>query len=140
MVLLPETPVCAAMTTLRPMVTLWPDVDEVVELGAAADARLFERAAIDRGVRADLHIIFDDEPALLRELRVLAGRAVAHVAEAIGAEHCARMHDHAISQFRAGIEHHARIKVAIAADAHAGADDDAGIDAGACADDRVSLR
>src|SRR6185437_12408405 len=48
-----------------------PHMNEVVELGAAADARYFKRAAIDRGVRSDFNIVFDDETALLWELRVL---------------------------------------------------------------------
>ena len=49
-------------------------VDEVIELRAPADARLFERAAIDGGVRANFDIVFDDESALLGKLHVLARR------------------------------------------------------------------
>src|SRR4030095_12265138 len=44
------------------------DVDEVVDLGAAADPRRTEAPPIDRDVRADLHVVLDDDRAALRDL------------------------------------------------------------------------
>ena len=46
------------------------DVDEVVEFCAAADASFRQCAAVDGAVGADLHVVFDDQCSLLRELRV----------------------------------------------------------------------
>ena len=48
-------------------------VHQVVDLRAAPDARLVECSAVDGGVSADLHIVFDGEGALLRKLRIRAG-------------------------------------------------------------------
>ena len=44
------------------------DLHEVVDLGARADARLADRGPIDRRVRADLHVVFDDDVGVLRDL------------------------------------------------------------------------
>ena len=42
------------------------DLHEIVDLGAFADDRVGHRAAIDRGVGADLDIVLDDDAADLR--------------------------------------------------------------------------
>ena len=49
------------------------DVNQVVDLDPAADARLAQRPAVDGRVGADLHVVFDHQRALLRELRIGAG-------------------------------------------------------------------
>ena len=47
------------------------DVNEVVDLCSAPNARFVERAAIDRGVRSDLDVILDDQPSHLRKFFVV---------------------------------------------------------------------
>src|SRR5262249_56337208 len=56
-------------------------LDEVVDLGAAADARGLEGAAVHGGAGADLDVVADLDVAELRHLHVLAVREA--VAEAI---------------------------------------------------------
>ena len=50
------------------------DLDEIVDLGAGADARLADGGTIDRRVRADLDVVFDDDAADLRNLVVACRR------------------------------------------------------------------
>src|SRR5215510_8405633 len=47
-----------------------PDLDEIVDFRAAADDGMAERRAVDGAVRADLHIVLDDDAAGLRDLAV----------------------------------------------------------------------
>ena len=44
------------------------DLHEVVELHAVLDHGVVDRAAVDRGVRADLHVVADHDAADLRDL------------------------------------------------------------------------
>src|SRR5262249_20604194 len=44
------------------------DLDEVVNLGVTADARLAQAAAVDAAVRLDLHVVFDYHLPRLRNL------------------------------------------------------------------------
>src|SRR5579885_3122709 len=97
-------------------------VDQIIELHAARNACFFERAAINCGVRANLHVIFDDKSSLLGKLQVFAGFGIAHIAETIGSQHCSGMHYHAVSEGDAGIEHNPRIDAAILTDSNSGAD------------------
>ena len=89
------------------------DVDEVVDLGSAADAGLLERAAVDGGVGADFDVVFDEEGSLLRELGVGAGGGVADVAEAVCTEDCAGVDDDAVAEGGAGVEDGAGIDAAV---------------------------
>ena len=106
-----------------------PDVNQVVELRSPSNPRLLQRAAVDSGVGADLHVVFNQQRPLLRKLGVSAGLLIAHIAKAIRAQHHSRMDDNAIPQRGSRIEHGARINAAVLADAHARADDRASIDA-----------
>ena len=92
------------------------DVDEVVDLYATGDAGFVEGSAIDGGVGADFHVVFDDEAALLRELRVLAAQSVADIAEAVGAEDCSGVDDDAVAEFDSGIDDDAWIDAAVVSD------------------------
>src|SRR3569833_2082323 len=47
------------------------DHDQIIELGALADHRVRQRAAIDGGAGADLDIVLDDDPAKLRQLKIV---------------------------------------------------------------------
>src|SRR6185312_4184232 len=58
------------------------DVDTVVDLCAASDAGLAERAPVDGGVGADFDVVLDDAGALLRKEKMRAGFRVADVTEA----------------------------------------------------------
>src|SRR4029077_4865671 len=111
------------------------DLDLVVELHAFLDDRIVERAAVDRGGCADLDIIADPHAADLRDLH--PAPVVVGDAEAVGADHGARVHDDAPSQRAAGIEHHARIEAAVVADLHALAHHAAGADRDARAKPRA---
>ena len=91
------------------------DLDQVVDLRAGADARLADGRTIDRRIRADLHVVFDDDAADLRNLFVGAVAATRE-AEAVAADH------------DAVLQHDA------AADADALADRDLGVDDAVVAD------
>jgi hypothetical protein len=58
---------------------------------------LLQRAAVDGRVGADLHVVLDQQRPLLRKLRVSAGLLVAHIAEAVRAQHHSGMNDDAIA-------------------------------------------
>ncbi len=66
------------------------DLDLVVELHAILDHRVVERAAVDGRVGADLDIVADEYAASLGDLD--PGLPILREAEAIGADHRARMH------------------------------------------------
>src|SRR5690606_36662653 len=72
------------------------DLDEIIYLGPLADHRIGKRAAIDRGVGADLDVVLDDDAAELGHL-VEAG-AARHVAEAVLADAHAGMDDDAVAE------------------------------------------
>src|SRR5690606_6751867 len=106
------------------------DMDQVIQLGARADHRIADRSAVDAGIRADFHIIPDGygakrmypRPALIPDLGARAkgftdlldprflGR---HEGKAVRADHSAGLAD------------------------EAGADGDAGTDAGALQDQGI---
>src|SRR6478672_14845 len=117
------------------------DLDLVVELDAILDHRVFERAAIDRGVRADLDIVADAHAADLRDLD--PAFAVERETEAVGADHGAGMHDHSVADEAAVVHADAGMEArigpygSIASNRNARPDQRARPDAGACADART---
>src|SRR5258706_11425651 len=96
------------------------DLDLVVELDAVADDRVLESAAVDGGVGADLDVVADGHATGLRNLDPLPG--IVGDAEAVGADHRARMNDGARADAAAGVDHDARIQAAVLADRDALAD------------------
>ncbi len=50
------------------------DVDEVIDLDAASNARRLKCSAVDGGVGANFDIVFEGECSLLRKLRVLSSQ------------------------------------------------------------------
>src|SRR4051812_24384275 len=60
------------------------DVDHVVELRAAPDARATERRAIDAGVRAELNVVFDHNGSDLWKLVIAV--IVPHVTKTVRTE------------------------------------------------------
>ena len=127
-------PVCAAITTLRPMLHVVADVNQIVELGPAANPGFFERPAVDGGVGSHLNIVLNDQRTLLGKLGVLPGRAIADIAEAIGSQHRPGVDHHPVSERGARVDDHPGVDVAIAADSHAGADHRSAVDDGPGAD------
>ena len=128
----PATPTCPASVTRSPMRRAardahlagqhavarrsrpMADLHQVVDLGAAPDARLVQRGAVDRGQRADLDVVLDHHDADLRDLLVAALR-VLREAEAVAADHGAVLHDHAVAQAAALAHLHARVQHAVLA-------------------------
>src|SRR2546422_2248028 len=72
------------------------DLHQVVDLGPAADDRLPERGAVDRRVRPNFDVVLDQHRAHLRDLPVRF--AVEGVAEAVGANHRARVNHDALAE------------------------------------------
>src|SRR5208337_1809430 len=92
------------------------DVHEVVDLGAAADAGFVESAAVDGGVGADFHIVFDRQASNLRELLVTSGLGIADVAEARTAEDSASLHDDTVAESCAWVDGNVRVEAAMVSD------------------------
>src|SRR3954462_12280611 len=110
------------------------DLDLVVELHALLDQRVVHGAAVDGRVGADLDVVADAHRADLRDLHPAPG--VVGEAEAIGADHGARMDDHAVTQRGARVDHRAGIEAAVVAEGDVVADHAAGADR----DARAELR
>ena len=72
------------------------DVHQVVDLRAGANPRLADRRPVDRTVRADLHVVFDDDGGGLRDLQVRAV-GLLREAEAVAAEDDAVVEDDAVA-------------------------------------------
>src|SRR5262249_6672473 len=87
------------------------DHHQIVELAAAPDARAAEPRAIDGRVRADLDVVLEHHVADLRHLLVLAA-LVELVAEAVAADHHARLEHDAVAEPAAFADHHARVEPA----------------------------
>src|SRR5947208_2778425 len=93
-----------------------PDLDLVVELHALFDHRVVDRAAIDRGVGDDLHLVADAHGSDLGNLDPAPG--VLGDTEAVGADHHSGVQDAARADRTAGVDHHPRIQAGFIADAH----------------------
>src|SRR5262249_38419383 len=78
-------PDLAGEETVRAEPAAVPDHHQVVDLGPASDVRGAERRAVDRGVRADLDVVLQDDRPHLRDLAMRAG--LRHEAEAVAADH-----------------------------------------------------
>src|SRR5437899_2509316 len=83
------------------------DLHEVVDLGPAADDRLPQGGTVDGRVGADLDVVLDHHGADLRDLPVRF--AVEGVAEAVGADHRARVDHDALAEPHPGADGHARV-------------------------------
>ena len=97
------------------------DLDQVVELDAVLDHGVLQRAAVDAGVGADLDVVADAHRAQLLDL-FPGARAVGREAEAVGADHHARMHDAALADHAVLAHAHARLQHRAGADARAALD------------------
>ena len=87
------------MTQCRPIATLWRDLHEIVDLGALADHGVADRAAVDRGVGADLDVVLDDDAPDLRDLADGRSRPCTKPKPSCPML-AAGMHDHAVADQR----------------------------------------
>ena len=78
------------------------DLHEIVDLRAPANPRRPQRPAINRHIRADLHVVADDHLPDLRHFAV--GAVVQHVAIAVGTNHRPGVKARAPANFRARIQ------------------------------------
>src|SRR5437660_5658981 len=132
---------CAAgETCLRRDHNVLADIDvvshmhQVIDFCAAANAGEIERAAIDGGIRANLHVIFDDKPSDLRELFVVAGFRVSDIAEAVASKHGSSVNHNSVAKFGARIDGDVGIDATIASNLHLLADNGTCSDSGSFAD------
>src|SRR5260370_8391395 len=79
------------------------DVDEVIDLRSPANARDFERAAVNGRVGADFHIVFDLKLPDLRKFFIPAPGLVADIAKSIAAPHASALPYHALPPLAAAI-------------------------------------
>ena len=103
-----------------PSVDVVRDLDEVIDLRALADNGRPERAAINRHVGAEFHIVANDHVADLRHLAMDA--VIEHVAEAVRADDGAGVDAHAIADLGVGIERDVGEEVDVLAEQAIGAD------------------
>ena len=95
-----------------------------------AGCGLIERAAVNRGVRADLDIVFDDETSDLWKLLVAAGLLVTDVSKALAAQHRSGLHDDAVAKNHAAVDCHISVNAATRAECDSIAEHAAGPDGG----------
>ncbi len=114
------------------------DLNEVVELDAVADHGVVERAAVDRGVGADLDVVADDDAAGLRDLDPGAG-ALAREAEAVGADDHARVQDAVLADHAVVIDADVGVEPGATPDAGAATDMAVGADHHVLAEHHVFL-
>src|SRR4051794_5854539 len=126
-----------------------PDLNQIIDHGAAANDRVRTSAAIDRGVRTDLHVVFDDHSAELRNPHKTGrihgktetilpdpypGIDADPVADQTMAERGAGPDHSVIANHDLVIDHRIRGNPATPTDLHAGTDNHAGSDFGSLAD------
>ena len=106
------------------------NMDQVVDLCPSANASFVKSAAVNGRVCANVDVVFDYQPADLRELLVAAGLLVANVAEAFAAEHGTGLDSNSIAQGRARIHRDIRVQTTMRADFDGIAKYAAGADSG----------
>ena len=111
-----------------------PDLDEIINFRSFTDDRILKRASVDGRIRANLHVVLDDDAVDLRHLEVpLAAHGEA---EPVLADADTGMDRHAVAEERVR-DRRERADVAIAADRHSRADHGTRRDARAAPDHRL---
>src|SRR5215471_8183944 len=113
------------------------DLHEVVDLRAAADDGPAQHGAVDRGVGADVHVVFDHDDADLRDLAMRG--AVEDVAESVAADDGAGLDRHAAAEPDALAQHHPRMGHRGFAYLDSGSDIGHRVDTGPGPDDRARV-
>src|SRR2546430_1505719 len=79
-----------------------PDVHKIVQLHAFSNARVFQRPAVNRGVRTDFYVVSDFDDACLRKLPIPP--VPLSIPKTVRAEHPSRMNLHAMPDSNAAIK------------------------------------
>ena len=111
------------------------DLHQVVELDPPADDGRIRLGAVDAGVGPDLHVVFDDHVAQLRNF-VVSPLRVRSEAETVGPDDCAGMEDATAADAAAFVNFDPRVEDGAFADANSVADVNLGIELAAVADFR----
>ena len=90
------------------------DVDQIVQLHAFSDARIIERAAVDRGVCADFDVVANFHNSGLRKFPVFS--VTRSIPKTVRANDRAGMNLHAMADADTGVKRNARMNPAIFAD------------------------
>ena len=114
------------------------DLDQVVELHAAADDGRVGLGPVDAGVGADLDVVFDDHVAQLGDLVESAG-GIGHESEAVGADYCAGVEDAAAAHRAPFVDLHPGVEDRPLADGDPAAQIDLRVDLAAAADPHALL-
>src|SRR5215469_4703876 len=109
-----------------------PNVNQIVEFHAFKNARVVQRAAVNRGVRANLDVVANLHNPDLRKFPMLSFSE--SVAEPVRANHRARMNLHAMADSSVVIESHPGMHAAVVSNPASCADDAMRADLGSCAD------
>ncbi len=96
-----------------------PNVHQIVDLRSPPDPRLVQRAAIDRRVGTDLHIIFNHQPPNLRKLLIVSVLRVAHVSKAVAPQHRPGLYSHPFAHSCPRIDRHPWINQTVLSNLHA---------------------
>ena len=126
-------PTWAASSVYSPICTPWAICTRLSIFVPAPDPRLPHCRPIDRRIRPDLHVVFDDDVALLRDL-VMNALVVGDEAEPVTANHRSVLHDDARADDRAVANRDAGVEDRVVADLRFGADDDVRVEDDAIAD------
>src|SRR3989304_10283164 len=109
------------------------DLDEVVNLGAAADAGFADGGAVNGGAGLDFDVVFDDDGTRLHDLVVAAG-VFAGEAVAVAADDGGVLQDDAMSQLTMLAHHGVGVRHEVVADAGSAVDGDEAVQARPVAD------
>src|SRR5215831_8540755 len=109
-----------------------PNLHQIVELRAALDAGLAGGSAIDGGVGADFHVVFDDDAADLRYFQP-APVLVFGESEPIRSDDCVVMDDDTLADGRVCANRHAGMNLGVIVNGHAFIDRHVRVDAHAIA-------
>src|SRR5215475_12375886 len=112
------------------------DVDQIIDLRAAADQCLPQGCAVDTDVCTDFHVIFNSYPADLRDFMMAAIRTW-HIAKSICSDHRSRVDDHLPADRHAVVDSHVGVYHRILTDRRSPTDKHARIQDNAVADGHV---
>ena len=109
------------------------DLDQVVELHAAADDRRVGFGAVDAGVGADFDVVLDDDVAQLGDL-VESAFGIGHESESVGTDHGPGVEDAVRPDGATFVDLHTGIERRVVADRYALSEVDLGVDLAVLAD------
>ena len=120
---------------IRADLTPVSDGDQIAELRAGADPRGSQRGPVDGAVGPDLHVVFQDDLARLRDLHPLL--AYGSVSQSVLADDGTGVNGHAVPQLAAIVDGNAGIERHVVAQPGMRSDEHAGIEGHVITDDHV---